>query len=353
MIFINIELAPEAYTGTQLQQILTWFTGLFPPNPRGGQEVQHDGQIHDGQVTVRPRPYEVLPLTATWQPQFTQQPQWVMNDGDRLRVGMVVGALAQQQVDVMIGTAVDGLEHVAQVDQALLRAGGVDLAAHVSRAIQHRSQRLWPGQAQATGSGNLPAQRLVLVTPPNKNVTGQWDPRLLFDTYVAALLEANRLGGGSVALELLGVGPPGWTVTQSLQQAFAALMRLSRWLPKIRTVVFVVPDADQAASVSELFGAATLMSGTGIDLVEDDLPDGPQSRMCWGRKCAVQVDENLTEFAQAQEAYDRIRNGKGAEAAKIAENVKAVWERVKADLPEGALQITEPQVLAGVAAPVR
>ena len=123
-------------------------------------------------------------------------------------------------------------------------------------------------------------------------------------------------GGGA----LPGLGGHGWTVREAVQQALAALRDSPAG--SMTEVVFLVPDTSAATSAHTMLSHAL---GAG--------------------RATVTTPFDLTQFAEATVAYYRIRAGKGAEAATIAANVEAVWERVKDDLPEGAWQITQPQVL--------
>jgi hypothetical protein len=145
------------------------------------------------------------------------EPDWVAGLRNP-RVRVLVGSVEQQQADVAVTAATDGTLAV--------------------------------GEAEAAGDDDT-----VLVALPDAVKAGQEDPAGLYHAYVAALTEADSLGATTVALPLLGVGSHGWTVRESVQQAFAALT--GQPLEHIDDVLLVVADEPTRESVHRAFSTAT------------------------------------------------------------------------------------------------
>ena len=184
----------------------------------------------------------MMGAAAVW----SGEPLWVSGMG-RPRVGVLVGGVEGQGVDVVVRSAGPG------------DGPGGDLEV---------------GEAVVVDGGGSGVGSVVHVRAARKGVAGEGDPRLLFDGYVAALREADGSGARGVVMELIGTGA-GWTARESVQQAFIALSRTG--LDSVEEIVFVDPDGEVVRSAHEVLTAATEAGRSG-PAVRGALPElGPSA----------------------------------------------------------------------------
>ena len=134
----------------------------------------------------------------------------------------VLGDITTQQVDAVVNAA----------NSALLGGGGVDGAIHAAagasllRECRHLREStlpdgLEPGDAVATGAGDLPCRWVVHTVGPNRH-RGQTDPAVLAACFERSLAVAAQLGARSVALPAVGAGVYGWAADQVAHVAVTA-----------------------------------------------------------------------------------------------------------------------------------
>lgn len=134
----------------------------------------------------------------------------------------VLGDITTQHVDAVVNAA----------NSSLLGGGGVDGAIHAAagpvllqecrrlRATTHRDG-LAPGDAVATGAGDLPCRWVVHTVGPNRH-RGETDPAVLASCFTRSLVVARDLGARSVAVPAVGAGVYGWDAEEVADVAVAA-----------------------------------------------------------------------------------------------------------------------------------
>ncbi len=135
---------------------------------------------------------------------------------------VVLGDITTQHVDAIVNAA----------NSALLGGGGVDGAIHAAagpalleecrrlRATTHRDG-LAPGDAVATGAGDLPCRWVVHTVGPNRHL-GQHDPAVLASCFTRSLAVAFEVGARTVAVPAVGAGVYGWDADEVADVAVAA-----------------------------------------------------------------------------------------------------------------------------------
>jgi len=176
-----------------------------------------------------------------------------------VRIEVVPGDIAHQQVDVVVNAANSSLLGGGGVDGAIHAAAGPELLAECRRVRETLYPNGLPvGEAVATGAGNLPAQWVVHTVGPNRH-RGQTDPDLLMACFRNSLLLAADLGAGSVAFPAISAGIFGWDVEQVAVLAVRAVNAVQAE-GRAGTVELVrfVPFGDRAArAFTAAVGAST------------------------------------------------------------------------------------------------
>ena len=152
----------------------------------------------------------------------------------------VLGDITTQHVDAIVNAA----------NSALLGGGGVDGAIHAAagprlleecrrlRATSH-PDGLPPGDAVATGAGDLPCRWVVHTVGPNRH-RGETDPAVLASCFTRSLAVARDVGARSVAVPAVGAGVYGWAADEVAEVAAGATVAATAGpgLDLVRFVLF-------------------------------------------------------------------------------------------------------------------
>ena len=152
----------------------------------------------------------------------------------------VLGDITTERVDAIVNAA----------NSTLLGGGGVDGAIHAAagprlleecrrlRATTH-PDGLPPGDAVATGAGDLPCRWVVHTVGPNRHA-GQTDPAVLASCFSRSLEVAREVGARSVAVPAVGAGIYGWAADEVADLAVGATVAVTAepGLDLVRFVLF-------------------------------------------------------------------------------------------------------------------
>jgi O-acetyl-ADP-ribose deacetylase (regulator of RNase III) len=153
---------------------------------------------------------------------------------------LVVGDIAEQEVDVVVNAANSGLMGGGGVDGAILRAGG-DAQLRARRELRDRIGSLPTGQAAATDPGAMRCRWVVHVVGP---VYSRREDRsdLLASCYREALRVADELGATSIAFPAVSAGIYGWPIASAADIAITAVATTpTTTVEQIRFVLFSQP----------------------------------------------------------------------------------------------------------------
>ena len=134
----------------------------------------------------------------------------------------VLGDITTQHVDAVVNAANSSLLGGGGVDGAIHAAAGPTLLEECRklRATTHRGG-LTPGDAVATGAGDLPCRWVVHTVGPNRH-RGETDPAVLTSCFSRSLVVARDLGARSVAVPAVGAGIYGWDAREVADVAVTA-----------------------------------------------------------------------------------------------------------------------------------
>ena len=160
--------------------------------------------------------------------------------GRMTTIEAVLGDITTERVDAIVNAA----------NSTLLGGGGVDGAIHAAagprlleecrrlRATTH-PDGLPPGDAVATGAGDLPCRWVVHTVGPNRHA-GQTDPAVLASCFSRSLEVAREVGARSVAVPAVGAGIYGWAADEVADLAVGATVAVTAepGLDLVRFVLF-------------------------------------------------------------------------------------------------------------------
>ncbi len=173
------------------------------------------------------------------------------------RVGVVIGDITRQNVEVIVNAANSTLLGGGGVDGAIHRAGGPAILAEC-REIRRTQypQGLPAGEAVITTAGDLSARKVIhTVGPVYGNHRGR-EAELLASCYKNSLLLAARHGLTSIAFPAISTGVYGYPQAEASAVSSTAIEDFSasdNLLKEIRLVFFKQSDAE-AFLANQKFG---------------------------------------------------------------------------------------------------
>jgi O-acetyl-ADP-ribose deacetylase len=155
-----------------------------------------------------------------------------------VRIELVEGDIAAQQVDAIVNAANSSLLGGGGVDGAIHRQGGPEILAECRALRESRyAEGLPAGDAVATTAGRLPARWVIHTVGP---VWSAHEDRsaTLRSCYTRSLVLADELGAETVAFPLISSGVFGWPLDDAVRQALSALRGTETGLAEARLVLF-------------------------------------------------------------------------------------------------------------------
>lgn len=154
---------------------------------------------------------------------------------------LLLGDITQQDTDAIVNAANSGLLGGGGVDGAIHRAAGPSLLAEC-RKIRELRGPLPPGEAVATGAGDLKAQFVIHTVGPIWRGGEAKEAAVLESCYRTSLREAHRLSCSSVSFPSVSTGVYGYPVEPAAQVALRAVVLELTNAPSVRLVRFLLFD---------------------------------------------------------------------------------------------------------------
>ena len=152
-------------------------------------------------------------------------------------IELVLGDITQQKVDAIVNAANPSLLGGGGVDGAIHRAGGPAILAEC-RTLGGCD----PGDAKATGGGNLPARHVIHAVGPIWHGGSDGEPELLASVHRRAIELADELGSKSVAFPAISTGAYGYPIELAAPVAMRATQEALAAHPSVELARFVFRD---------------------------------------------------------------------------------------------------------------
>jgi O-acetyl-ADP-ribose deacetylase (regulator of RNase III) len=152
-------------------------------------------------------------------------------------IELVLGDLTRQDVDAIVNAANPTLLGGGGVDGAIHRAGGPAILEEC-RTLDGCD----PGDAKATGGGNLPARYVFHAVGPIWRGGGANEEELLASVHRRAIELADEHGCRSVAFPAISTGAYGYPLELAAPVAIAATQEALAAYPAVELVRFVFRD---------------------------------------------------------------------------------------------------------------
>jgi len=166
-------------------------------------------------------------------------------------IELAIGDLTEQEVDAIVNAANSSLLGGGGVDGAIHRAGG--------RSILEECRRLGgcePGDAKATGGGELPARFVIHAVGPIWRGGREGEAELLASCHRRAIELAAELGCASIAFPAISTGAYGYPVDRAAPVAIGATANALEEHPSVTRALFVFRDEGTLAAYRAALTAA-------------------------------------------------------------------------------------------------
>ena len=157
-------------------------------------------------------------------------------------IELVLGDITQQDVDAIVNAANPTLLGGGGVDGAIHRAGGPEILAEC-RGLGGCE----PGDAKATGAGDLPARHVIHAVGPIWHGGGAGEAELLASCHLRAIELAHELGCRSLAFPAISTGAYGYPVDLAAPVAIGATREALAEHPDVEVARFVFRDEETLA----------------------------------------------------------------------------------------------------------
>ena len=152
-------------------------------------------------------------------------------------IELVNGDLTEQDVDAIVNAANLSLLGGVGVDGAIHRAGGPSILEECRQLGGCE-----PGDAKATGGGNLPARWVIHAVGPIWHGGQEGEAELLASCHRRAIALADELGCASIAFPAISTGAYGYPVDLAAPVAIAATHEALAAHPSVERAHFVFRD---------------------------------------------------------------------------------------------------------------
>ena len=157
-------------------------------------------------------------------------------------IELVLGDIAEQEVDAIVNAANPSLLGGGGVDGAIHRAGGPAILAECRELGGCE-----PGDAKATGAGALPARHVIHGVGPVWRGGGSGEAELLARVHRRAVELADELGCRSLAFPAISTGAYGYPIELAATVAVTATTEALAEHPRVEVARFVFRDEETLA----------------------------------------------------------------------------------------------------------
>lgn len=161
------------------------------------------------------------------------------------RISFRIGDITEQKVDAVVNAANPTLLGGGGVDGAIHRAGGPTILEECRRLGGCE-----PGDAKATGAGELPARHVIHAVGPVWRGGGHREAELLASVHRRAIELAAELGCRTVAFPAISTGAYAYPVPLAAGIAVTATREAVAAHPEVDEVRFVFRDDATLAQYS-------------------------------------------------------------------------------------------------------
>lgn len=164
------------------------------------------------------------------------------------RVSVIQGDITKIDVEAVVNAANSGLMGGGGVDGAIHRVGGPSILEECREVRKTKyPDGLPPGEAVATGAGDLPAKHVIHTVGPVWHGGEEHEPQILQNAYMNSLKLAALLGVRSIAFPSISTGVYGYPREKAAVAASETIVQYLNVYQVPENIIFVFFSDDDMA----------------------------------------------------------------------------------------------------------